>query len=449
MILNKASGRSRQIAPLSPLAPRYVTFSERQLLPLFWSWPTLKDKIRRMMSEDRYFQDPAIVPSQADALEWLARTTPGRLVITFLSDVGLPPDKHDKGYRKATTVMDVDGKDGKEGLREHLECLRTETFDPKEWRGKGYVLKGSIRTNGRLLQLLAFKLKELQCVRYRRVPEDRLPNPLLTTIGGTGSYLTEARNVFSTAADVESLLAADPSQIAVLSLDLGTSCIVGATVSLPPGQTPGTLKRPLGKEGDQKKKRNKKRRAKLKPGDRRRQRKRQKARKLAKQPQMTQYFDLVVKRKAVSRPTDSFANWLEERKENTTGPSTGRAIHDLESALPPLKGEGASFCEYVATRRAFESDLYGFYNKTNFWKHKWDADVCKKEEFYKVAEGLLNMVGGSVGRPRMPHQHIVIAIGLAKFSAIHGPPALNGSFEAFFVSLVGQSLQRFCKVIPL
>ncbi|KAF9270943.1 hypothetical protein BGZ88_007187, partial [Linnemannia elongata] len=141
-------------------------------------------------------------------------------------------------------------------------------------------------------------LKELQCVRYRRVPEDRLPNPLLTTIGGTGSYLTEARNVFSTAADVESLLAADPSQIAVLSLDLGTSCIVGATVSLPPGQTPGTLKRPLGKEGDQKKKRNKKRRAKLKPGDRRRQRKRQKARKLAKQPQMTQYFDLVVKRKA-------------------------------------------------------------------------------------------------------------------------------------------------------
>ncbi|KAF9293355.1 hypothetical protein BGZ91_010370, partial [Linnemannia elongata] len=149
--------------------------------------------------------------------------------------------------------------------------------------------------------------------------------------------------------------------------------------------------RPLGKEGDRKKKRNKKRRAKLKPGDRRRQRKRQKARKLAKQPQMTQYFDLVVKRKAVSRPTDSFANWLEERKENTTGPSTGRAIHDLESALPPLKGEGASFCEYVATRRAFESDLYGFYNKTNFWKHKWDADVCKKEEFYKVAEGLLNM----------------------------------------------------------
>ncbi|OAQ28241.1 hypothetical protein K457DRAFT_590354 [Linnemannia elongata AG-77] len=40
LLLNKATGGSRRIAPLSPLAPRYVSFSERQLLPLFWSWPT-------------------------------------------------------------------------------------------------------------------------------------------------------------------------------------------------------------------------------------------------------------------------------------------------------------------------------------------------------------------------------------------------------------------------
>jgi len=407
------------------------------LLPLFWSWPTLKDKIRRMMVEDRHFQDPTIVPSLADALDWLARTTPGRLVTTFLSDVGLLPDKHDKGYRKTTTVMDVDGKDGKEGLREHLGCLRAETFDPKEWRGKGYVLKGSIRTNGRLLQLLAFKLKELQSVRYRRVPEDKLPNPLVTTIGGTNSYLTEARNVFSSAADVESLLAVDPSQVAVLSLDLGTSCIVGASVSLPPGQTPATLSRPHGKEGDEEKKKKKKtRRGKRKPGDRKQQRARQKARKLAKQPQTSRYFDLVVKRKAVSRPTDSFANWLEDRKENTTGASTGRTVQDIETALPPLKGEGASFCKYVAVRRALEDDLDNFYNNTNFWKHVWDAQVCRQEEFYKVAEGLLKMIGGSVGRSRMPHQLVVIAIGLAKFAAVHGPPALNGTFQAFFVNLV-------------
>ncbi|KAF8916938.1 hypothetical protein BGZ58_005189, partial [Dissophora ornata] len=385
------------------------------------------------MVENSYFQDPAIVPAQTDALNWLAKTAPGRLVTTFLSDVGLPPGKHDKGYRKETTVLDMDGKDGKEGLREHLGCLRAETFDPKEWHGKGYVLRGSIRTDGRLLQLLAFKLKELQSVRYRRVPDDKLPNPLVTTIGGTDRYLTEAQNVFRTAADVESLLAADPSQVAILSLDLGTSCIVGASASLPPGQTPATLKRPPDKEGVHKKKK-KTRRSKRKPGCRKRQRER---RKVAKEPQVTRYFDLVVKRKAVSQPTSSFSKWLEDRKENTTGLSTGRTIENIESTLPPLKGEGASFCEYVKARCVSEGDLDDFYNNTNFWKHRWDANVCRKEEFYKVAEGLLNMIGGSVGRPKMPHQHVVIAVGLAKFTATQGPPSLNGTFQAFFVNLAG------------
>ncbi|KAG0281211.1 hypothetical protein BGZ97_009305, partial [Linnemannia gamsii] len=370
--LNKASGGSRRIAPLSSLAACYVDFTERHLLPLFWHWPTLKEKIRRMIVEDHYFQDSTIVPSQVDALEWLAKTTPGRLVTTFISDVGLPPDKSNKGYRKTTTIMDIDSTDGKEGLREHLRSLRAEMFDPKEWHGKGYVLKGSIRTNGRLLQLLAFKLKELQSVRYRRVPEDKLPNTLVTTIGGTNSYLTEARNVFSTAADVANLLAADPNQITVLSLDLGTSYLAGATVSLPAGVTPATLKRPLEKEGDRKKKK-RTRRAKRKPGDRRRQRERQKARRLTNLSQTTRYFDLVVKRKAVSRPTDSFSNWLEDQKDSTIGVSTGKSIQNIETALPLLKGDGASFREHVAARHACEDDLDNFYNKSNFWKHQWDV----------------------------------------------------------------------------
>ncbi|KAF9153146.1 hypothetical protein BG015_004007 [Linnemannia schmuckeri] len=423
MLLNKASGRSRRIAPLSPLAARYIGFSERQFLPLFWALPTLKAKIQSMMVKDRYFQDPTIVLMQADALDWLARTTSGRLVTTFLSDVGLLPNKHDKGLRKATTVTNVKGKDGKEGLREHLGPLRAGSFDPKEWRDKGYVLRGSIRINGHLQQLLAFKLKELQSVRFRHIPEDKLPNPLVTTIGGTNSYLTEARNIFSTAADVESLLAADPSQVAALSLDLGTSCIVGATVPLPSGQTPATLKRPLDKEGDQKKKK-KTKRGKRKPGYHNRQRARQKARKLAKQPQTTQYFDLMVKRKAVSRPPNSFANWLEDRKENTTGAITGRTIQDLESTLPPLKGEGASSCEY-------------------------DAQVCRKEEFYKVAEGLLKMISGSVGRPRMPHQHVVIAarslgylvIGINEYYSSKRYPHCHG-----FVCATSGWRTLYCKI---
>ncbi|KAF9919060.1 hypothetical protein FBU30_011177 [Linnemannia zychae] len=261
--------------------------------------------------------------------------------------------------------MDIDGKNGNEGPRKHLGRLRAEEFGPKEWHGRGYVLKGSIRTNGPSIG------------QYRRLPKNKLPNAFITTIGGTNSYLIEARNVFATAADVESLLGADLSQVGILSLDLGTSCVVGATVSLPPGQTPATLAQPHRKEGDEKlKKRGKTRRGKRKPG----------------------------------------------------------TIQNLESALPPLRREGASFREYVAVRRASEEDLDGFYNRTAFWKHKWDSELCRKEEFYKVAEGLLNMIGGSVGRPRMPHQRTVIAIGLAKFTSLHGPPGLDGTFQVFFIN---------------
>ncbi|KAG0298727.1 hypothetical protein BGZ98_000089 [Dissophora globulifera] len=384
LILNKASGELRRIAPLSPLAACYVSFSERQLLPLFWHWPTLKHKIRRMMVKDRYFQDPTIVLTQVNALNWLSTTTPGRLITTLC--------KHSKGFHRSTVIMDLDGKDGKEGLREHIRCLRAEAFDPKEWRGKGYVIKGSIQTDGRLLQPLAFKVKELQSVRYRRVLKDKLPNPLVTTIGGTNSFLTEARNIFKTAADVESLLTADPSQVAVVSLDLGVSCIVCATVSLPPGQTPVSLTRSYG-EGDENKKRKKTRRGKRKTGDRKRRRARREARDMAEQPEAAQYFDLVVRRKAVSQPTGSFSSWLESQKGNTTRPS-GRTIRDLESALPPLNGEGASFRGYVAVRRACESEMDSLYNNTNYWKHRWDAQVGRQEEFYKVADGLLRMIGG-------------------------------------------------------
>ncbi|KAF9916627.1 hypothetical protein FBU30_001241 [Linnemannia zychae] len=214
--------------------------------------------------------------------------------------------------------MNPDGNDGNDGLKQHLELLRDKLFDFKEWYGKSYVFLGAIRMNDRLLQLLAFKIKELQSIRYCRVPKDKSPNPLVTSIGVT---------------DVTNLLPSDPSQVAVLSLDLGTSCLLGATVTLPPGQTPATL------------------------------------------------------------------NWLDNHKENNRGASSGRTIKELESTLPPLKDEGAPFCKHVLVYRECEDDLDDFYNKTDIWKHQWDAQICRKEEFYKVAEGLLNMVGGSVGRP--------------------------------------------------
>ncbi|KAF9931066.1 hypothetical protein FBU30_010895 [Linnemannia zychae] len=273
IILTKACGGSRRIAPLSPLTARYILF------PMRWKWPYLKARS---------------IPSQEDSQEWLTTIAPGRLIAIFLTDVGLPAERHNK------------------------------SFDCKEWHGKGYVIHGAVRTNGQLLQLFAFKIKELQSVRYCRDPKDKSLKPLVTTIGVT---------------DVTNLLASDPSQVAVLSLDLEASCLLGATVSLPPSQTPATLKYHLS-EGDQRKMKMPKR-SKRKPGDQKRRRQRQKMRKLSSHPQTTRHFEFTVKRNAVSQLTRNFSSWLENHMEKSRGTSSGKTIQELESTLPPPKSEGA------------------------------------------------------------------------------------------------------------
>lgn len=226
-------------------------------------------------------------------------------------------------YAPNPVKFQVDWVHRNAAVREHLECLRNSSFDPKGWDRKGYVLKGSsIRTDGRLLQFLAFKVKELQCVHYHRLAPDKMPNFLISPVGGTAHFLTEARNVFQSSHDVEELLTTDLDKITVLSLDLGTSCVVGASVSLPQGETPATLRRPDGK-----KKSNKKTKRGLhKPRKRKRRSTAFKAQQQAKRLKQTRYFDLTVKCRAVSQPTDKFANWFEDQKKNTIGVSTGKPL---------------------------------------------------------------------------------------------------------------------------
>ncbi|KAF9944411.1 hypothetical protein BGZ72_002408, partial [Mortierella alpina] len=90
--------------------------------------------------------------------------------------------------------MDLEGMDGREGLREHFGVCEKRPSTLKSGEAQGCILRGSIRTDGRLVHLLAFKNKELQSVRFRLLPNDKLPNLLISTIGGTDRYLMEARN---------------------------------------------------------------------------------------------------------------------------------------------------------------------------------------------------------------------------------------------------------------
>ncbi|KAG9068063.1 hypothetical protein KI688_011655 [Linnemannia hyalina] len=92
-------------------------------------------------------------------------------------------------------------------LRERLEEFArqdhtqiTSTNDLETW-----ITGKEPGTDGFRVQLLAFKLRELQDVRYQRLSENRLPPRLTPTVGGTDYYLQEIQNVITSKEDIERL----------------------------------------------------------------------------------------------------------------------------------------------------------------------------------------------------------------------------------------------------
>ncbi|KAF9103324.1 hypothetical protein BGX30_009165, partial [Mortierella sp. GBA39] len=119
--------------------------------------------------------------SLSDIDAWVARKEPGFVIQQFVCAVApqLQTSRQRKkaGHRAAVRMLSLNE------IRSHLDVIKDNKVDLAEYTEKGYVLRGSIRTNGFRVQLLAFKLRELQSVRYRRLKEDFLPPRLTSTVG--------------------------------------------------------------------------------------------------------------------------------------------------------------------------------------------------------------------------------------------------------------------------
>ncbi|KAK3827172.1 MAG: hypothetical protein JOS17DRAFT_226245 [Linnemannia elongata] len=226
---NRRSCNPRRIVPMMSQEDKFVSFSE-ELLAFFWSRPILKAVFKEFTS--------ALYPSGValdDLFGWLGEKEPGYLIKRFISDVdpeGLTKRQRGKaGYRGAVKMMSV------EEIKKHLSSLRPvdpKEFKPENYTTKGYLLHGSVRCDGFRIQLTGFKLKELNCVKYKQLPEDQLPPRLTSTVGGIDYYLTEIRNVVKTKEDVASLWpdCDDPNEIKVLCIDLGKAFVVGGCALL-------------------------------------------------------------------------------------------------------------------------------------------------------------------------------------------------------------------------
>ncbi|KAG0355497.1 hypothetical protein BGX24_006641, partial [Mortierella sp. AD032] len=340
---------------------------------------------------------------------------PGLLITRLLTDIGrysADQRKQLRNFSRSTFLMPL------EEMRSHIQSIRNDNFEPASYTGKGYVLRGSIRTDGFRLQVLAFKLNELHSVKYRRLPAEKLPFRLTSTVGGTDYFLTEIRNIVSNRQDVTQLWSCDPKSIKILGIDLGQAFVVGASAILPPckqssieqgrelgGTTMESSLSSVEAEEDEE----------------------------AEGPS-PKFFNLAVKQKAIYQPTFKHRRWLEHRKAQAV---EGRAsISHIETSLPPHRGPEASISNYTQREREVEDDLDSFYGSVVLKKHKWNARKARAEEYRLIADRLLQLVGGSTGAKRDEDNKVVIGVGLGKFSSKIRLSSLHESFQSYFVQKV-------------
>ncbi|KAF9110577.1 hypothetical protein BGX27_006156 [Mortierella sp. AM989] len=299
-----------------------------------------------------------------------------------------------------------------EEMRSHVQSIRAEDFKPTFYTKKGYVLRGSIRTDGFRLQVLAFKLNELHSVKYRRLPADKLPCRLTSTIGGTDYFLTEIRNVVSTKQDVARLWSCDPKSIKILGIDLGQAFVVGASAILPPREQPSVEQKQdpdVGMESLL---------SDIEEAD----------------ESSPKFFNLAVKQKAVYQPTLKHRRWLERRKGQAV--EGVASIRQIEASLPARHGPEASISSYIQREQEVEAELDSFYGNVVLKKHKWNARKARAEEYRLIADRLLQLVGGSAGAKRDEDNKVVIGVGLGKFSSKIRLTSLHESFQSYFVQMV-------------
>jgi len=419
---NRMSGCRRKTAPLSSAVDGFVAFSEIEVATFCWKRPVLKNRILEIVRPT--FPTCSTLADMTDA--WLSNQAPGVLIKELIADVaptGLTIRQRGKlGFRAAVDNMTMDD------VRCHLAVVRDPSFDPRNYSRKGYLLSGSICTGGLRLQLSAFKLKELQSVRYRRLPDAILPPRLTSTVGGTDYYLQEIRNVVKTKDDVARLWPHfSPKDIRVLCLDLGQAYVVAGSAFLPDsmdkkGKRPAFEPRITSTSQNDKGTNS--------------------AFSSMDMPYPRTFYNISVNQKAVYQPAFKFRRWSEQRKQEVPE-GRDKSIQEIETSLPPLRGPDASVAQYLQELEEAGKQLDYFYNGSNrlYQSHAWDAQRAQEEEYLAIANRLLKMVGGSIGDAT---NMVVIGIGLGDFSSSARLTSLHNAFLAVFVPLVGADLMKNC-----
>ncbi|GJJ75571.1 putative transposase [Entomortierella parvispora] len=230
--LNILDGKTHVLFPLTHLSDPHITWTDHQLAQLFWYHADLKSRLQEMVQGDFGGAGLSREPTLEDTKSWVGRQSPGAIVKEFVCRIGRNNFSRRERKKRGMKAKIIDANTLE--LEAHLQRLGSEDFDPNAYEDKGYYLQGSITTNGTKLHVNVFKIRELNMVKYKRLPSDRMPVSPTSTIRGLDYFPSEIRHVFKNEGDVQRYYGdCSPSDITVVGIDPGDRFIVGVHVLLP------------------------------------------------------------------------------------------------------------------------------------------------------------------------------------------------------------------------
>jgi hypothetical protein len=383
-------------------------------------------------------EDPTTLTSTNDLEPWIGGKEQGFIIKHFVCDID-PSGLSNRAKRKAGHRAAISLRSLSE-IQDHLQHV--QRTKPKDYHQKGYIPQGSIQTDGFRVQILAFKLRERQDARFRRLPEEDLPSRLTTTVAGSNYYLSEIRNVIQSKDDIEKLWPGKSvDDMKIVGFDGGQACVIGGFAYLPKdlddkGKDKDTVSGGSCMEDVDM----------IDPApDLVSTLPHELVTGLRADSSEPPFYNLAVKQKAVYQPVFRHRRWLESEKRLV--PEGEESVADIECRLPPLRGQSASVINYVEELERVESRLKEFYagDDNRFKKHKWDQKRAMQAEYQVLAERLLNVVGGSLGRRVEDNEDkdpVLFAVGLGQFSSNSKLSSLHSTFLSYFIRTVSLCHRR-------
>ncbi|KAG0366691.1 hypothetical protein BGZ54_005012, partial [Gamsiella multidivaricata] len=148
----------RRLAPLTSFEDAFVSLSELKLIKVF-----RQDMVFQKLLQDYAKPDFTSTENiaQTDMSCWLSEKAPGHLITKLIINIGgYTPEQQKtlRDYKARTFVLSSDK------VRQHIGAIQDDNSEPSSYKQRGYALHGSLRTDRFRLQLLTFKLNELNAV---------------------------------------------------------------------------------------------------------------------------------------------------------------------------------------------------------------------------------------------------------------------------------------------